>query len=266
MAKIALAEPMWWGSAAFFLAVFGMMWLASLVDHRLYDGATLWAKPMKFALATAVHFATLAAVVHFLGLPWQNSKMLMMVAIVSIIAAFGEVGYIAFQAARKQASHFNMSTPFYAAIYSLMAAGAVILVVASAVVGWAAAVDGQNSLSMPARSAVAIGLIGGTILTLITAFRLGGNMSHHIGIEPAAAIRMPLTGWSLQVGDLRPSHFFATHMMQAVPLFGVIAARILPAAPAIIAVVLFFLFWTAVTLGLFQIALSGRPITAMLGR
>jgi hypothetical protein len=266
MAKLPMAEPLWWYSAAFFLATFGMMWIASLIDHRLYDGATLWAKPMKFALATAVHFITLAAVVHFLGLSWQNSHMLMIVAILSIIAAFGEVGYIAFQAARQQASHFNMGTPFYAAIYSLMAAGAVVLVMASGVVGWAAAVDGQSSFAMPTRIAVAIGLIGGTILTLITAFRLGGNMSHHIGVEPAAAMRMPLTGWSLQVGDLRPSHFFATHMMQAVPVFGVIATRILPATPAIIAVILFSLFWTGLTLGLFQIALSGRPLTALFGR
>ncbi|HEV7234042.1 MAG TPA: hypothetical protein VGN36_07325, partial [Sphingorhabdus sp.] len=209
---------------------------------------------------------TLAAVVHYLGLSWQNSKVLTLVAIASIVAALGEVGYIAFQAARQQASHFNMSTPFHAAIYSLMAAGAVVLVVASAVVGWSAAIDGQSSLAMPTRIAIAIGLIGGTILTLITAFRLGGNMSHHIGLERVGAMRMPLTGWSLQVGDLRPSHFFATHMIQAVPVFGVVATRLLPATPAIIAVILFSIFWTGLTLGLFQIALSGRPLTVLLGR
>jgi hypothetical protein len=266
MTKLALAEPLWWYSAAFFLAAFGLMWAASLVDHRLYDGATLWAKPMKFALSLALHFATLAAVVHFLGTSWQTSKLLVFVAIISIICAFGEVAYIAIQAARQQASHFNTATPLYATLYNLMAAGAVVLVVASAIVGWAAAVDGQSDLAIPTRIAVAIGLIGGTILTLITAFRLGANMSHHIGVEPATALRMPLTGWSLQVGDLRPSHFFATHMMQAVPVFGAIATRILPTTPAIIAVILFSLVWTGLTLGLFQIALGGRPFSALLGR
>lgn len=265
--RSGLAEPLWWASAAIFLAAFLAMWLATAFDQRLYDGATLWAKPMKFALATAVHFATLAAVVRYLGPGWQASQLLLWVAAASIFVAFVEVGYIAVQAARQMPSHFNTSTPLYAAIYSLMAAGAVILVVASGVVGWAVAVDGSsNNLSPPVRLAVTIGLIGGTVLTLITAFRLGGNMSHHIGVEATGAVRMALTGWSLTVGDLRPAHFFATHMMQAVPLAGIVAARLLPMGVATAAVIAFALAWTALTLGSFQVALAGKPISALWGR
>jgi hypothetical protein len=262
---MALAEQLWWLSAAGFLLTFGVMWGVSLFDGRLLDGANVWAKPMKFALATVLHFATLAAVMHHLSGPMQDHALLAALAVASVIAAIGEVGYIALQAARLQASHFNTGTPFHAAMYSLMALGAVVLVVASGAVGVAAAADGTSAMSSPVRLAVAIGLIGGTLLTLITAFRLGGNMSHHIGNELADALRMPLTGWSLTVGDLRPPHFFATHMMQAVPLFGVLAARVLPSGLAMGAVIVASLVWTAVTLILFSIALSGRPFTALAG-
>jgi hypothetical protein len=147
-----------------------------------------------------------------------------------------------------------------------MAFGAVILVVASGLVGWAAAVDGDSSMSPAVRAAVAIGLIGGTLLTLLTAFRLGSNMGHYIGTEAPGAARMVLTGWSLTVGDLRPAHFFATHMMQAVPLAGIVAARVLPSPAAVGTVVVFAVLWTAVTLESFQAALAGKPITALLGR
>lgn len=265
-ARMSLAEQLWWVSTAGFLVALALMWAVSLFDLRLLDGANVWAKPMKFAAATVLHFATLAVVMHFLSAPMQANRLLSVLAVASVIAAIGEVGYIAVQAARLQASHFNVGTPFHAAMYSLMALGAVVLVAASGAVGVAAAADGAAPMAAPVRLAVAIGLIGGTALTLVTAFRLGGNMSHHVGIEVAAALRMPITGWSLTVGDLRPPHFFATHMMQALPLFGVVAARLLPSGLAIGAVILAALAWTAITLVLFSIALSGRPINALIGQ
>ncbi|MFM9851628.1 MAG: hypothetical protein ACKVOJ_02305 [Sphingomonadaceae bacterium] len=263
---VSPAEQLWWASTASFLLAFAAMWAVSLVDLRVLDGASVWAKPMKFAAATVLHFATLALVVRFLSGAMQDSKILSFLALASVIAAIGEVGYIAFQAARMQASHFNVDTPFHAAMYSIMAFGAVVLVVASGAVGVAAAIDTDASFSAPVRLAIAVGLIGGTALTLITAFRLGGNMSHHVGAEVATALRMPITGWSLTVGDLRPPHFFATHMMQAIPLFGVIAARLLPSGLALAAVLLAAVVWTAVTLILFTIALSGRPFTAFISQ
>jgi hypothetical protein len=257
--RMAMAEQLWWLSVAAGLIAFVAMWAVSLVDGRVLDGANVWAKPMKFAIATALHFATLALVMRYLGPAMQTHVLLAALAIASIIAAIGEVGYIAVQAARMQASHFNVGTPFHAAMYSLMALGAVVMVAASAGVGLAAATDGHSAMAAPVRWAVAIGLIVGTLLTLLTAFRLGGHMHHHIGVEMVGALRMPITGWSLTVGDLRPAHFLATHMMQAVPLFGVVAARLLPPGAALAAVILVAVAWTGLTLAIYAVALTGRP-------
>lgn len=264
--QMPLSELLWWLASAAMLATFAVMWAVSLVDRRVLDGANVWAKPMKFAVSVSMHLATLALVAHFLSPDWSRGVLLCVLAIASVAAAIGEVGYIAFQAARLQASHFNVGTPFHAAMYALMAFGAVVLVVASGGVGVAAAVDAQSALSAPVRLAVSTGLIAGTVLTLITAFRLGGNMSHHVGIEPEGALRMPITGWSLTVGDLRPAHFLATHMMQAVPIFGVIAAWLLPAEAAVIAVLVVAAAWTLATFALFSIGVAGRPFTAVIGR
>ena len=260
------AEQLWWFSATAFVITFVAMWALSLVDTRSLDGANVWAKPMKFSISVALHLATLALVMHFMSASIQINVLLIALAVASVIAAIGEVGYIAIQAARMEVSHFNVGTPFHAAMYSIMAFGAVVLVVASGGVGLAAAIDGQSSLSPPVRLAVAIGLIGGTILTLITAFRLGGNMSHHIGVEAAGALRMPITGWSLTVGDLRPAHFLATHMMQAVPVFGIVAARVLPSGVAVAAVLLAAVAWTAATVVVYSIGVSGRPLTTLIGQ
>jgi hypothetical protein len=266
LAGVPDAETLWWVAAAGFLAAFAVLWAISLNDPRMLDGASRWAKPMKFCIATALHFGTLALVVHYLSGEWQASLTLLLLAALSIAAAIGEVGYIAVKAGQLEASHFNVSTPFHALMFSLMALGAVAIVAASGGVGLVALIDSHARLAAAVRLAVGIGLIAGTALTLATAFRLGANMNHHVGAELPGAARMPLTGWSLSVGDLRPAHFFATHMMQSVPLAGVLAARVLPGSAAIIAVLVFALLWSAVVWITFQDALAGRPINAIFAR
>ena len=58
---------------------------------------------------------------------------------------------------------------------------------------------------------------------------------------------LPLVGWSTTGGDLRVPHFFATHLMQALPLTGWLADRLLPARART-------LVWAAAALGLLVIA------------
>ncbi len=252
------AESVWWWTATLFLVSFILMALLQQTDPRLINGVSVWAKPLKFALSTAVHYGTLALVLHCLGPKWQSSRLLLALAVASVAFAIGEVGYITFQAARQMPSHFNVSTPFYAAMYSFMAFGAVMVLAPASVVGLGVAIDNDAILSLPVRVAVSIGLIGGTLLTLVTAFRLGANMGHLVGIEPEGAPSMPLTGWSLTAGDLRPAHFFSTHMMQCVPLVGFITARFLPVNAALTAVFLFAASWIGLTVYTFNEALEGR--------
>ncbi len=254
------AETIWWSTAAVLVVLFAITVVAWSVDRRMIDGASVWAKPMKFQLSLAVHVVTLALVAGALSGSWRAGWLLALVAAASAISIAGEVLYIGLQAMRQERSHFNLSTPFHAAMYSMMAAGAVVITVAAGIVGLAASQDEAAALDPPVRLAVVLGLAGGTVLTLVTAFTIGSRLSPHVGPEPGDGARLALTGWSLAVGDLRVSHFLATHMMQAVPLFGLLAAWFLAPRLALAAVWGFAAGWTALTWFTYRQALAGRPL------
>lgn len=256
----ARTEQIWWTTAVLFVALLAATAAVQAFDGRLLDGATVWAKPMKFELSLALHFATLALIVGALGASWRDGPLLRGVAWASAACALFEIAYICAQSARQEASHFNLSTPFHFAMYAAMAAGAVVITVAAGIVGVATLVDDASRLGPATRIGAAIGLIGGTVLTLIVAFRMGGALNHHVGVEPAGAPRMPLTGWSLAVGDRRAPHFFATHMMQAIPLAGLGLDRLPGKVPAVAAVLLLAAAWVALTLALFRQANAGLPL------
>ena len=254
------ADHLWWATAAGFVLILLVTLCVSAFDQRLIGDETVWAKPIKFQISLAVHFATLAAIAGLLGEPQRTGSFLFWIAVISVGSAVFEIAYILIQAARQQASHFNLSTPLYRTMYVLMAIGAVFITAAAAVVGTVAWFDSSARMGPATRSAIATGLIGGTLLTLVIAFRLGGALNHHVGVEPAGATRFPLTGWSMSVGDLRVPHFFATHMMQAIPAAGLVAGRVFSTRTAITVVWLFAAVWTALTLRLFQQALAGVPL------
>lgn len=62
-----LAETVLWtvtGLGALLFVATVLLWF---VDKRLLGEASVWAKPMKFAMAVTVHTATMALVVAMLG-------------------------------------------------------------------------------------------------------------------------------------------------------------------------------------------------------
>jgi hypothetical protein len=254
------ADHVWWAATAGFVAILLVTLCVSAFDQRLIGSDGVWVKPIKFQISLAIHFATLAAIAGLLSETQRTGTFLFWIAVISVGSAVFEIAYIMIQAARQQASHFNQSTPLYRTMYGLMATGAVFITAAAAVVGAVAWFDSGASLGPATRIAIAAGLIGGTLLTLVIAFRMGGALDHHVGIEPAGAVRFPLTGWSMSVGDLRVPHFFATHMMQVLPLAGLVADRIFPGQAAVLVVWLVSAAWTALTLRLFQQALAGIPL------
>ncbi len=72
---------------------------------------------------------------------------------------------------------------------------------------------------------------------------------------------LPITGWSTTGGDLRVPHFLATHLMQALPMAGWLADRVLRESQRRIAV------WMALAIGVlvvvvtFMQAPGGMPLT-----
>lgn len=133
------------------------------------------------------------------------------------------------QSFRGVGSHFNNATPFDEIIYAIMGIGALILT-------WPAMALGMRFLLTKTTDKITPGLKLGAGLGLSLGFiltvALAGYMSmrsggHWVQAPPTDANGLPIVGWSRRGGDLRVTHFFATHMMQGLPLVGFLTDRYL---------------------------------------
>ncbi len=100
------AGALLWSTAVVLLWLFALTLLVQRLDRRRLNGESVWAKPLKFQISLAIHFATLALIAGWLTLEARTSALLYMVAVLATGSTAFEVGYIAIQAARRQASHF----------------------------------------------------------------------------------------------------------------------------------------------------------------
>lgn len=233
------------------------------VDGRTIGDAPVWAKPLKFEVSIALHFATLIALAPLAAASALSGRLFRWTLLAAGVAGVGEILYICLQAARGRASHFNLDTPIEAAMYPVMGAGAVIIVLAAAVLGWLVwRHPSARPVGAGLRLGTILGLLIGSALTLVLAGYLSSGAGHHVGTAAAGAAQVPLVGWSAAVGDLRVAHFVATHLMQALPIAGLVADRLVPhlARPVV---------WAATAAGVvlalaaFAQALAGLPLVAL---
>lgn len=248
----------WLTTAWFMFAAIIVTAPAYVIDDRTLWEISVWSKPLKFELSMLIHFVTLAILAQ--QLPRQKRSGILMTGIVwaSVAAALMEIVYMTLQAARGRHSHFNFETTYESAMYGLMGLGALLLILAPFVLGAMLAVqrDGDRS---GLRLGAVIGLLLSPILTLVVAGYMSNSGSHWVGAATSDANGVPLAGWSLEVGDLRPSHFVALHAMQALPIIGLLADKVVPRF-ARGAVLIAAVVTAIVTALLFLQALAGKPL------
>ena len=142
-------------------------------------------------------------------------------------------------------------------MYQAMGLGATVLIVLVGVIGATAALDRGARLAAPLREGVWIGCVLTVVLTVWVAGELAGNGGRYIGRPTAGGPALPLVGWSMEVGDLRPAHFLALHALQVLPLVGLLAqCNSTGVTPVRVAAVLYSLL-TAVV---FWQAMQGVPL------
>ncbi|MCC6006540.1 MAG: hypothetical protein JJU40_02550, partial [Rhodobacteraceae bacterium] len=151
------------------------------VDSRTLDGLSVWAKPLKFELALAIHAGTLALVLSRLSPKLQAGPVMRATALAFLAACIIEMGWIIAQAAQGQHSHFNDSTAFHRAMFSVMAFCAIIITGAAGAVALAVWRDPGFAAPAPVKAGIVLGLMGGTILTLVTALAIGARGSPYVG-------------------------------------------------------------------------------------
>ncbi len=203
------------------------------LDRRVLDDAALWLKPLKFHISLAVHGITVLVAARFLPEVWQSHTITKIGLFAFGAVILYEAIFLSLQAGRGVRSHFNDATAFDAIGGSIMAAGAGVLVIVPLILGVALAVatlrGGWGSIAAdPFPFAMALGFILAGWLGGQTGSAIGANGGPFVGVDPSAGPFMPLTGWSLNGGDYRISHFLGVHAMQAIPIAALILLAFLP--------------------------------------
>lgn len=249
-------NPFWpLTAAALALLLLTLIWLP--FEPRMVGDAPAAAKPAKFAASFVIHFATLALICGALSPAGRDARTVRLAGRVMAAAFIGEMAYITLQAARGVGSHFNFSSTFTVVAYSIMGVGAVLLIAMPVGVAWIARRDAGARLGPATRQGIWYGAVVSFALTLLTAGALSTSGGHFVGTPSPGAATFPITGWSAEVGDLRPAHFLALHALQAFPLAGLWIDRT-GRAPSLLAG--FAALWVAVTLAVFAQALAGLPL------
>jgi hypothetical protein len=194
-----------------------------LVDSREVTGLDVWAKPLKFALSTAIYSITLAWLIgqlrRFRRAAWIAGTL---TAIALAVELVGITGF----AVLGETSHFNISTPLHAAAWTTMALSIVVVWSMTLLVAILLLRNplGDRARTLAIRAGVVLALIGMALAFLMTsptdaqlADYQGIAGAHTVG-QPDGGAGLPLLGWSTVAGDLRIPHFVGMHALQVLPI------------------------------------------------
>mgnify|MGYP003562084614 FL=1 len=237
---------------------------AQAIDPRLFQGESVWAKPVKFQIALTVYLLTLAFFARWLPPRLNRSRAWRIYMGIVALCIVGEMLWIGGAAALGTASHFNVSSPVWSALYSLMGVFAVTLASATLAMGIAICRNPAAGLPRPVHLSISLGLVLTFVLTVPVAGTMSANGSHLVGQAATGTGLWPI-GWSREAGDLRVSHFFATHALHFIPASGVIAWAVLPERLATLAVTAGSAAFAALVAFTFVQALGGQPFLPALG-
>ncbi len=200
-----------------------------LVDDRTVVNSPIWLKPLKFAVSLAIYAFTLAWLLTYLKkfqrAGWWAGTVLAAAGAMEMVVIVGQV-------IRGRRSHFNFETPLDAALFSIMGGTIVVLWVTHAIVAillWRAKIE-NDALTWSIRLGLVISFLGIGVGFLMTQPKSGQAIdggtigSHTVGAADGGAY-MPLTGWSIEHGDLRVGHFVGMHALQVLPVLIALLGR-----------------------------------------
>jgi hypothetical protein len=256
------------------LAAVALLGLAG--DPRVITGAPAWMKPLKFAVSIAIYAATLLWMLTFIP---ERPRL---VAAISwgLLLGFGiEMVLIVMQVMRNTTSHFNVATPFDAAVFTAMGAAISAMWLLNATVAFLLARRrfAEAPIIWGVRLGLIAGLLGMTVAFLMTqptpeqdALSAATGSSSIVGAHAVGVVDgapgLPVVGWSREGGDLRVAHFVGLHGLQVLPLLGLVLARLgpvwLPMPDRSRLVGVAAAFWIALTLLLTWQALREQPLVA----
>ena len=247
----------WMGRANVALLLFALA--AAPFDSRTVTGLNPWIKPMKFAASVAVFVFTMAWLLEHVK-RYRRTVRAVSWGIAVVFAV--EQACILLQAARGTISHFNVKSPFDAAVFALMG---VMIVVNTALVLVVLFLFFRRT--EPIAPAYLWGIRLGIIIFVaagLQGFAMTSQLAHTVG-APDGGPGLPFLGWSTRAGDLRIAHSLGLHALQVLPLVGYAFSR-RTASERTHQVAYTFAFaavYAAAFVLLFWQAMLGRPLLAL---
>ena len=195
-----------------FISSLVFLLLSTTTSVKVYN-VSAWYKPFKFAFSIFLYSWTMAWYCHYL----QSFNTTLFSWSVILLLGF-EILYIALQAGRGQLSHFNLSTPLYSTLYSLMAIAATAVTLYTAYIGFLFFNQSFSDLPESYVWAIRLSIILFVVFSL-EGFVMGSKLTHTIG-GPDGGNGIPILNWSTRYGDPRIAHFIGMHALQVVPFLG----------------------------------------------
>ncbi len=227
--------------------------IISLFDSTEILGINRWIKPMKFFVSIAIFLWTTAVYLYYLK-GFERSARFISWAMIFIFTL--ENSLVVMQAVRGTTSHFNIKTPFDAAVYAVMG---ISIALNTFLAMYLLYLYFRAEIELP--KSIVWGMRLGLILFLASSFE-GGYMSAQIGHTVGAVdggAGLPVVNWSTRGGDLRVAHFFGMHAFQAVPFFSYTLEKYRIKSPTVWTFVFAVLYFAIFTF-LFIQALHGQPL------
>jgi hypothetical protein len=223
----------------FWLAVVSVAAALVLVPFWIFDprelaGISIWEKPLKFFISSAIFGFTYSWLSSFIekGTGWVRIAG----SVIAISLAI-ELILITAVAGLGETSHFNVSSPMAITIWSLMATFISLVLVATVVLS--VLIIRDKSQSAGVRLGLGLGSLNTAVgmgLAFLMTSPTPSQLANFQGIAGAHSVGtsdggpgLPFLGWSTIAGDLRVGHFFGLHSIQ-VAISLLVFAYLLPVA------------------------------------
>jgi len=233
MSRLKHTKTLFWlavvsGAAALVLVLF---WI---FDPRQLSGVSVWEKPLKFFVSSAIFGITYSWLSSFID---KSSRWVRFAGSVIAVSLAIELILITAVSGFGETSHFNVSSPLAITIWSLMATFISVVLIATLVLSVLIIRDksqvalvrlglGLGSLNTSVGMGLAFLMTSPTANQLANFQGIAG--SHSVGTSDGGP-GLPFLGWSTIAGDLRVGHFFGLHSIQ-VAIALLVLAYLLPRA------------------------------------
>ena len=212
------AKPLYWLTLGCVVAAILVLPFLAF-DQRQIGMFSIWEKPLKFFISTAIFSITYSWLSSFItrGTRWVT-RLAWMLSVAFVV----ELALITGVAALGEKSHFNVSSPTAIAIWSVMATMISLALIATVVLSVMILREPEQPLIL--RLSLGLGSINTAIgmgLAFLMTWPTEEQLSNYRGIAGAHSVGtsdggagLPLLGWSVVAGDLRVGHFFGLHAIQ----------------------------------------------------